>query len=464
MKKVLSLILSVVLALGMIAPAFAEGMQVSLWALNDLNEGERYGLYTADWYEEGFQSTVTVEQLTFLRENMMKRFDAAGFTRKPTFALKAIEGPMTRGAVALVYYDILSMYQLAEEVDPVTALKKLEVLKGGDKGLDLEANCTTQQAVIMATRVLKAVYAQNEAGAKGIMWKVSNKDITLYLVGTIHTGNNHLFPMSNRLMNAFDSSDALILEALMNQDEIAKFQKQLYYPEGKSIRDDLSKETLEKLEKVLALEGIKLKDVENVRAWYLMNQYMQAMITSMSSGKPVATETAIKSIDHGQSRVELGIDHYFISKAQLSGKPMAQLESLEQQALLFNQLSASLVEKQLSGYLDFFLMTDAERNQIKEETAKSDTGVDQISNWLKLWKNGDVDGFTKSFAPSIGDDEFSKMLFGKRDEQMALRLKELLESGEKGTYFVAVGSGHYVGDKSIIYNLKNMGFTVEVCK
>lgn len=464
MKKVLTLVLSVIMALGMITPGFAEGMQISLWAVNDLNEGERYGLYTVDWYEDGFQNTVTVEQLTFLRENMMKRFDAAGFKRKPTFALKAIEGPMTRGTVALIYYDVLSMYQLAEEMDPVTALKNLEVLKGGDKGLDLDGKCSTQQAVIMATRLMKAVFGQNDKGAKGIMWKVANKDITLYLVGTIHTGNNFLFPMSNRLMDAFEASDMLVLEALMNQEEIAKFQQQLYYPEGKSIRDDLSKETLAKLEKVLAMEKLQLKDVENVRAWYLMNQYTQAMISSMSSSDQGSVETSLKSIDHGQSRTELGIDNYFISKAQLSGKPMAQLESLEQQAILFNQLSGSIVDKQLGGILDFFLMTEEERNQLNAETAKSDTGVDQVSNWLNLWKNGDVEGFTKAFAPSIGEDEFSKMLFGKRDEQMALRLKSLLESGGKGTYFVAVGSGHYVGEKSIIYNLKNMGFTVEVCK
>ena len=42
---------------------------------------------------------------------------------------------------------------------------------------------------------------------------------------------------------------------------------------------------------------------------------------------------------------------------------------------------------------------------------------------------------------------------------------ESLLNGEKGkTYFVVVGSGHYVGEDGVIQNLKNKGYTVEQVK
>lgn len=468
MKKAVVWLLSALLLVGAMVPGFAQASQISPWAVSDLNDGERYGLYTTDWYTSDFNDQVTVEKLSFLRENLMKRFDEAGFKRKETFALKAIEAPLTRGAVAMIYYDVLDMYNFVESLETTEALERLNVLKGTQSGLELDNPCSTQQAVVMAVRLMRTVFANENAGAKGIMWKVENKDITLYLLGTIHTGNNFIYPMANRVNDALAASDALVVEALMTQDELAKFQAQLYYPEGKSIYDDLSKETAAKLEKVLAMDGIKLEDVKNIRAWHLMNQYTQAMLTVLSStAQPDAGETtegsvSIPAIDHGQSRVELGIDGYLMSRATLTGKPMLQLESLEQQAILFNGLKPETVDKNFSSILDFFLMTEEERAKEIAEASKDSESVDLVKTWLTLWQKGDVEGFTESFRPSIGEDEMSKMLFGLRDEEMAKRLQTLLESGEKGTYFVAVGSGHYVGEKSIIFNLKNMGYTVEV--
>lgn len=467
MKKILSLVMSLVLAVGIITPAFAQGSEISMWAVPTLNEGERYGLYSNDWYENGFTEQVTVEQLKFLRQNLLLRFDEADFERKETIGIRPIEGPLTKGAVALIYYDVLMQYGLAENVNEVEALQRLSVLQGSEKGLNLEGPCTTQEAVVMAIRLMSAVFNVKEAGAQGIMWKVQNEDITLYLLGTIHTGNNLIFPMSSRVMNAFNESDALILEAIMSQEEIAKFQAQLYYPEGKTIRDDLSEETIAKLEKVLKMDGLTFADVEKVRAWHITNQYTQAMLTVLSSNTEITnaeSTNALSAIDHGQSRVELGIDNYFISLASLYGKPMYQLESLEQQAILFNGLSKETVDKELSSVLDFFLMSPEERAKEIEKSVQNQEVVDPVKEWLALWRTGDVDGFTKSFAPQITDNEKNRMLFGKRDVHMAESLKELLESGKKGTFFVAVGSGHYVGEKSIIFNLKNMGFKVEVCK
>lgn len=90
-----------------------------------------------------------------------------------------------------------------------------------------------------------------------------------------------------------------------------------------------------------------------------------------------------------------------------------------------------------------------------------------LVEWLGLWIEGDIDSFKESYGKYVedGDEEqaeFTNMLFGKRDKDMSDKIVEILESDEKGTYFVVVGAGHFVLEDSIIYHLKEKGYNVEV--
>ena len=102
-------------------------------------------------------------------------------------------------------------------------------------------------------------------------------------------------------------------------------------------------------------------------------------------------------------------------------------------------------------------------NILNPETTQNSEDKDYLKLWLEQWINGDVEGFTNTYSSLMSneEDEFSKMLFGKRDEEMVVKLSTLLEKEGENTYFVVVGSGHLVLENMVIDKLRNKGYKVE---
>jgi uncharacterized protein YbaP (TraB family) len=60
--------------------------------------------------------------------------------------------------------------------------------------------------------------------------------------------------------------------------------------------------------------------------------------------------------------------------------------------------------------------------------------------------------------------EFYDKLFIKRNATMAEYIENLLKTGKDHTYFVIVGSGHYLGDSDIIELLTAKGYQINQIK
>mgnify|MGYP002734496961 CR=1 FL=1 len=141
-----------------------------------------------------------------------------------------------------------------------------------------------------------------------------------------------------------------------------------------------------------------------------------------------------------------GIDVYFLLNALLQEKPVRELEGIKAQVDMFESVSPEVQEQSLVAVLDSILQP-SESND-----------ADVLKQWFENWKQGDVEAFTKSFQEMQGGAD--DILFGKRDEQMSQNLIKLLEE-EEGTYFVVVGAGHFLIEKSIRYHLEQKGYDVE---
>ena len=107
------------------------------------------------------------------------------------------------------------------------------ILRGSAHGLQLEKKATTEQAVILATRFIKDTYAVAQQGAKGVAWIVEDEDTVVYLLGSIHIGTPDLYPFNEKLVTAFDESDALFVEANVLDEEGMQ-----YYVEKAMYTDD----------------------------------------------------------------------------------------------------------------------------------------------------------------------------------------------------------------------------------
>lgn len=449
----LSTILLVIMLLTTIIPVWANEVPVpdiSEWAILYLNEGEKYGIYPIEWYYDGFRNDITQEKVELLLTNTNKKLEILELEKNDDFVAAPIKGDATRGDFLTRLYNIIGQYDLDVGNDPIEYMVQRGILKGSLSGLDLDKVCTTEQAVVFSTRVIKDTYDLLEAGSKGLAWKVENNGNTVYFLGSIHIGENIAYPINGRIMDAFNESNTLLVEAnLFDQTGgLEYFIDKATYQDGTTLKDNLDEETYDKVLKVLAKFGISEETFAQYKIWSLANNLN---VLSISNSE---------SLEQGAQKANLGIDIYFLSNAILQQKPIVELEGIKYQADLFDGLSKNLQLAYLNGILDSIL---------EPKTNETSDSNKLLIEWLNQWIKGDVEGFKKSYSTSVEESneeqtEFSNMLFGKRDKDMADKIIEILESEEKGTYFVVVGAGHFVLEDSIIYHLTEKGYNVEVFK
>ena len=449
-KGIVTGLLIIMMVIASVMPIWADeiGMpDISEWATEILNEGEKYGIYPNQWYYDGFRTGVSQEQLQMLMEATSKKIAAIGLEKNEQFTPVPSKGDGTRGDVIIMLYNILAQYDMPVGESPVEYMQERGILKGTTKGLELDKICTTEQAVVLAIRLVDDTYDLLKAASKGLAWKVEHNGNAIYLVGSIHIGSSELYPIDRRLRQAFNESDALIVEANLfsQEDGIGYYMEKAFFQDGTTLKDVLSDETYEKLVQILEVYGMPEEAVMLLKPWSLANTLnVFAMANS-------------EDLQQGAESAGLGIDMYFMLNALLTQKPIYELEGVKYQTDLFDGLSYEFQEAYLNAILDSIL---------EPKTDGSSDSSKLLEEWLSLWRKGDIDGFAESFSHSSeeSENELTSMLFGQRDKDMAAKIIEILESEEKGTYFLVIGAGHLVKDNTVIDLLKEKGYTIEVFK
>lgn len=410
---------------------------ISEWAIETLNEGEKYGIYSTEWYFDGFLQEIPVDKVNELLALTEKKVASLGLAENKQYKPVSVKNNNTRGDIVNRLYNIVARYDLPVGTDAVQFMKEQNILQGSPNGLQLEKKATTQQAVLLAVRFIQSTYALAEQGSKGVAWVVEDEDTLIYLLGSIHLGTPDLYPFDKKLVTAFDESDALLVEAnILDTEALEYYSEKAMYTDGSTLKDAVAPETYAKLEQVAKLYDLPMDQLTVQKPWMLSSAL--SMLAMDDSFGMTPQEMAMH-----------GIDVYFLLNAQLQQKPVIELEGTRAQVDMFEGLSPEAQEQSLVAVLDS-IIHPAEENQ-----------SEVLQEWFTSWKQGNVEEFAKSFQAMEGtSSEFNEMLFGLRDEQMAKKIMNVLEEKE-GKYFVVVGSGHFLIDKNIRYHLEKNGYKVK---
>lgn len=443
LKRASAFIFGAALMLTTIVPAVHAEEQyvmpsISDWAIETLNEGEKYGIYPTDWYYEDFLNEIPVEKLNELLSLTEKKIASLNLAENKQYKPVTVKGDNTRGDIVNRLFNIVARYDLPVGTDAVKHMTDRNILLGSEKGLQLDKKATTQQAVILAIRFIKDTYELAEQGSKGVAWVVEDEDTVVYLLGSIHLGTPDLYPFDKKLVTAFNESNALLVEAnILDFEGLEYYAEKALYAEGASLKDDVTTETFAKLEKVAELYNLPMEQLEMQKPWMLANSLSMLGMDDAFGGL-TSDEMAM-----------LGIDMYFLLNALLQEKPVVELEGVKAQVEMFDALSPESQEQSLVDVLDSILQPSEE----------SDYKL--MQQWFANWKEGNVEAFAESMQMMDGEaSEFNEMLFGVRDEQMAQKIIALLKE-EEGTYFIVVGAGHFLIEKSIRYHLQQNGYDVK---
>lgn len=292
---------------------------------------------------------------------------------------------------------------------------------------------TTCAAIPFALSAAPAAAAPAAAttDADPALWVVKDADTTIYLFGTVHVLKPGLSWFDEAVKTAFDKSDELMLEIVMPEDqaEMAKVMMPLAIDQtGKTLSSRLDADQLKAYQAAMASVGLPPAQFDIFEPWF-----------------PAITLSVLPLTKLGYDP-EQGAEKLLTAHAKKAGKPVAGLETLNQQLGFFD----ALPEAQQVTFL----------NAVVKDLDKLGPQLDKM---VVLWAKGDPDGLAVTMNESMAaTPELAKTLLWDRNARWADQLKARMD--KPGTVFVAVGAGHLAGEKSVQDYLKAQGVTVKRVK
>ncbi|HVG04387.1 MAG TPA: TraB/GumN family protein [Burkholderiaceae bacterium] len=263
---------------------------------------------------------------------------------------------------------------------------------------------------------------------RGLFWKVEKDGRTSYLLGTVHFWKREWLPLNPTIEKAFAEAKTLAVELDPSKMDMASAAQRMMLGGNETLESRLGKPLYEQTKAEAAKLGVPEAAIATVKPWGVM-----LMLAATKLQQLGFTPSA-------------GLDGYLIQKAGASGKLIVELESGNQQLAILDGLSPRLQSAMLGDFL-----ANMERTPLV---------IDDI---FVAWKKGDAAGAyalnQKGFNDSEAKREFDDKFLYQRDVVMTRKIEELLR--KPGPHFIAVGSLHLVGPKSIVEQLKARGYRVE---
>lgn len=481
-KRLLSLLLVLMLVITMIpnAPALAAvpktqsneelqsmaaGKTYSDWAFGDLVVAETYGLFPNTWFTKDMTVPITQAKLLVLNSGLRYKMLNTESVESIKDVKYKLPEKLTVEEVIKSFYSTVTSYTFTNDLNlgstkAVAFMKENGIYTGKNGELALKDVCTIEQACVIATRLVTCIYDKLNASSKGFLWEAKANGNTVFMLGSIHMASTDIYPMSDKILAAYNSSEALAVEVnLYDQVGALALVNSAYYTDGSTLKDHVSKETYDKVIGLATKFGIPEAQAALMKPWYIYISF-----TSLSMTESGTTEEAAASAN-------LGIDMNFLTNAVLNGKQVLEVEGYAVQGKMLESFSNELAEYLVNQTIDSL-------NETLD--GKDNTNPEALDSMLSLWRAGDAENFKQfnSFEYQnkdlLEDDtteeemkllrEFYDKLFIQRNMTMADYIEKLLKTGSGHTYFVIVGSGHYLGDSDIIEILTKKGYSINQIK
>ena len=292
-----------------------------------------------------------------------------------------------------------------------------------------------QSASTTTTKPATTAAAAPESIRRPLLWKVSDADNSVYLLGSFHLLKADDYPLPAEIDRAFDDAESLLFEVdpiEMNAPEtMAIATRYMAYEEGESLSKVLPKPTLEKLDKMMAAGGGSVQAMEHSEPWAVSLGLIMGMTQSMGF-KP-----------------ELGLDRTLMERAAKAGKPATGLETVDAQ---LRALDAVPYDEQATG-LDEFL----------DDPMKAAGQMKDMHDW---WRAGEFVKLDSEMRVEMATKTpmSYKLLNVDRNQAWLPQVEQRLTGSTGDDTLVVVGSLHLLGQDGLVETLRAKGYKVErVC-
>jgi uncharacterized protein YbaP (TraB family) len=272
-----------------------------------------------------------------------------------------------------------------------------------------------------------------------LLWKVSDADNSVYLLGSFHLLKPGDYPLSKDVDAAFADAQSLVFEippqeiaspALAMQMSQAALRK-----DGTSLDSDLSPALAEKLQAWESTHGASLQKIGlSAQALQMFQPWFVGLVISMVQ------------MDEDGLDPQLGLDQHFAGEATAKGKPTSGLETGAQQI----------------GFLAG--MDHAEQLQfLGESIDESQDGRQELEKLHAAWRAGDIHALWNGMAADM-KRQYPKLyahINVERNVAWVPKIEQRLTAPGHDDTLVVVGALHLLGSDGVVEKLRAKGYKVE---
>jgi uncharacterized protein YbaP (TraB family) len=296
---------------------------------------------------------------------------------------------------------------------------------------------------LAAPKASKPAAKPAPAAAKGppvpLVWKVSDKDSSLYLLGSFHMLQPGDYPLSKDVAAAFADSADVVFEIppgeMASPTLAMKMAQAALRGDGKPLDAALPAATAKRLDAWVA------KNSDALQKAGIPGQMLQMF-------EPWFVGLTVSVVEMGKQGLDpkLGLDLHFSGDAQSAKKPASGLETGDEQI----------------AFLDG--MGEAEQVQFLDETLQEAAeGSGEVQRLHAAWRAGDAATLWNVMAVEMRDEypALYKRINVARNDAWVPKLEQRLRDSHDANTMVVVGSLHLLGGDGVVEKLRAKGYKVE---
>jgi uncharacterized protein len=262
-------------------------------------------------------------------------------------------------------------------------------------------------------------------GALHSLWELHGKHNTVYLLGSIHVLRLSDYPLAPVMLEAYGNAKSVIMEVNLEEIGSAEVQSEMLtsavLPEGKTLPDVLGQQRYGRADALAHEVGVELSAFDQFAPWFAAEAISQLQLTQLGF------------------QPEAGVEMYFMERARNDGKSVAGLETVHDQISLFQNMP-------LDTQAEYLISSLEQAHDLPKE----------VDSMVQAWQRGDTHWFANQLQSELGrDPRLYESVLASRNRKWIPKIEALLNDDKN--YLVIVGTGHLVGQGSVIELLKKDG-------
>ncbi len=296
-------------------------------------------------------------------------------------------------------------------------------------------NALVFAALLGSASVLAADAPRAPAAPVPLLWKVSDKDNAVYLLGAFHLLRPDDYPLSGDVDAAFNDAERVMFELSpdeMRSPAVSQLMMQAAMrADGKTLQQDLDAATWTRLEAWAGKNNLPLASFNGFEPWF------------------VGLTISIVEMTKQGLDPKLGLDNHFMDKALAAGKPASGLERMQEQIGVLDGMDAS-----------------EQRQFVAEALEQADKGSAETQRLHDAWRRGDAETLWNGMASDMREQypRLYRRINVDRNDAWVPKIRQLLDQPGDDDALVVVGALHLLGEDGVVEKLRDQGYKVErVC-